>query len=137
MSADSTSPAPAHSPPGFLARLRARTRRPDPGPAVLAHRLLWRGSITLTAGVVTGLYPFVFVADQAIDVAFSPVLPSLLLLALVLAGLPFLLTELLARRWTPLAADVREIRAARFQHASRFVLGAGVLVFLVWLSMGA
>jgi hypothetical protein len=96
---------------------------------------LWRASKRGTAAVVTGLFPFIFIIDGRVDLAFSPVLPALLSLVIVAIVLPFLLMEggtRIVRR----SLHIRR-RSLKALQTSNFTLGIAIAWFVLWMALGA
>ncbi len=97
---------------------------------------LWKASRQWTAAVVLALFPFLFILDEAGEFPISPVLPGLLVLAVLIVALPFLLVEARARRYRKKALDWQAQRAVKAIAVSRTALGLAVVWLLVWFAVG-
>lgn len=94
----------------------------------------WKAVRRLWAAVAIALFPVLLILDELYDYAFSPVLPGLIVLAIIWAGFPYLHMELLAR-FSKRPADTmrRNERARRHESRSRYGLGVAVAWVLLWL----
>jgi uncharacterized membrane protein YbhN (UPF0104 family) len=99
--------------------------------------ILWSGSRSWTAAVVFAAFPFVFIIDEAVETALSPVLPSVVVLIVLIVALPFLLTEVAQRRLLRLHETLRPARSSNYRQSARAALGGALLWFLAWLVLGA
>ncbi|HLF16760.1 MAG TPA: hypothetical protein VI796_04935 [Candidatus Thermoplasmatota archaeon] len=102
----------------------------------LNHRL-WKAARRWTSALVVALFPLLFILDERTDLSFSPVLPGLLALALLIVLLPFGLAELFSRRARHRPAETRERQGFRNVQWAGIALVAALLVFLAWLALGA
>lgn len=109
---------------------------PDDDAAAL-HPLddLWWASKRGALALVVGLFPFLFILDEATDAAFSPVLPGLLTLLLLAIVLPLVWMEI----GTRLVRDSPHLerRALRARQTARAALGIAVVWLLLWFAVGA
>jgi len=112
---------PAKTETGAAARLEATRER-------------WRTSRRWSLAVVVASFPFVFVVDEALDLAFSPVLPSLAALGLLLVVLPFGIMEILERRALRTEGKARWLHRQRL--AARSALGVAWAWFAAWFVLG-
>lgn len=85
--------------------------------------------------LVIALFPFIFLFDEALQLSFSPVLPAIIVLIVLLIAVPFGLVELRARRMRKHEKD-HAVRIARSGQSSWALLGLSIAWFLLWLSLG-
>lgn len=97
--------------------------------------ILWRSSVRLTTALVIALFPFIFFFDEALELSFSPVLPAIVLLIVLLIAVPFALVEVRARHLRRREKD-HAVHIARSGQTSWALLGLSILWFLLWLSLG-
>jgi hypothetical protein len=96
--------------------------------------LLWRNAVRFTAALVIAAFPFVFFFDEAMDLSFSPVLPALAFLVLVVVALPPLIVEVRTRR----VKDLEKLRTKVLRGAQTTwaLLGLSIVWLLFWFSWG-
>lgn len=117
---------------------RRRTSRTVPDPLELPERqALWRGALRWSAAVVVALFPIIFIVDQRVETPLSPVLPGLVVLALLIILLPLGLWEVAARMMRRREAARRVFKAERFQQTGRTAFVAALVWFGLWLALGA
>jgi hypothetical protein len=112
--------------------------RPDAVPADVFDRAimdLWWASKRGTVAVVIGVFPFIFLIDERIDLAFSPVLPALLILVVLAIVLPFLLMEA-GTRMVRRRRDIRS-RSLKARQTANVLLGIAAAWLVLWLALGA
>lgn len=97
---------------------------------------LWKASRQWTAAVVLALFPVLFILDEAGQFPVSPVLPGLVVLAVLIVALPFILVELRARRYYRKDMEWQVRRAAKAIGVSRTALGIAAAWVLVWFAVG-
>ncbi|MEA3137102.1 MAG: hypothetical protein QOJ26_1137 [Thermoplasmata archaeon] len=97
---------------------------------------LWRAARQWTTALVLALFPFLFILDEAVELPLSPVLPGLVVLALLLVGLPFLLVEWRSRRYRGKDADWQARRAAKAARNSRSAMVLALVWLVVWFAVG-
>lgn len=123
-----------------MAELARTTVTPGPRdpPMELAERQqVWRGARRWTAAFVVAAFPFIFIIDEAVETALSPVLPGLAVLCLLIVALPPLLAEAGRRVTRHNTATVRVHRVEKFQQTGRTAFILALLWFAIWLSLGA
>ncbi len=98
---------------------------------------LWWSSKRWVAAAVVAVFPLVFIIDEAVDLAFSPVLPSILALALLVILLPFGVMELRWRRLAKKNAQKRHDTALRGRQSANAAFVVAIVWFLLWLALGA
>lgn len=116
---------------GLVRRLQSR-RSQAFSPGDLA--LLWRNSIRYATALAIAAFPFVFFLDEAATLPFSPVLPGLLGLVLIMVFLPLAVVEVRVRR----LKDAEAARAGilRSVQGSWACMGVAIVWLLVWFSWG-
>lgn len=115
-----------------------RRTTPLADPLDLADRqALWRGSLRWSSALVVALFPVVFIVDQRVETALSPVLPGLVVLTLLIILLPLALWEVSARLTRRRGTDRRRFKAERFQQAGRTAFVVALVWFGLWLALGA
>lgn len=99
--------------------------------------MLWSGSAWWSAGAVTFLFPLIFMLDDWVAAPLSPVLPLVVVLALVWIVAPFVLTELMHRRWRTLDGAARSAKTNKWRIGGRRMMLSGTVFFAGWLIFGA
>lgn len=107
----------------------------DPGRDYLDH--LWWSSKRWVAAFVVAVFPLVFIIDEAVDLAFSPVLPGIVALAVLVVLLPFGVMELRWRRLAKANAQKRHDTALRGRQTANAAFVVAVAWLLIWLALGA
>jgi hypothetical protein len=113
---------------------RVRTRLTARGGA--GTMLLWTGSSRYSAALLFFLFPLLFLLDETYDFAFSPVLPGVVVLGLTWMVLPFILTELVNRRWRTLDEQRQNAKLNKWSGGGRTALIGGVIWWVSWLAWG-
>ncbi len=98
-------------------------------------RRLWVFARRVTTAFVIAAFPVVFIIDRSTG-GTSPVLPGLIALAVLIAGLPILLTEGVGRSLRRLDRHRLETRLDRMEQSARLVLGAAVAWLVAWFALG-
>jgi uncharacterized membrane protein len=101
--------------------------------AVLAP--LWKAARRWTAAVVLAAFPFLFLVDKWVHWPVSPVLPGLVLLALLIVLLPFGLVELSARRYRRRDLEWQARRAARSIQVARAAVAIAAIWLVAWFAV--
>lgn len=96
----------------------------------------WRMSRRYALATVVALFPLIFILDEAVAFGFSPVLPGMLVLALLLVVLPFPIMEWSQHRERRGGHAGAAVRLHRQQATSRFVAGAAWAWFGLWFVLG-
>lgn len=102
--------------------------------AVLAP--LWRAARRWTAAVVLAAFPLLFIADRAGSFPVSPVLPGLVVLAVLLVALPPALVEVRARRYRRRDLEWQARKALRAVQVSNAALTVAALWLVAWFAVG-
>jgi hypothetical protein len=97
---------------------------------------LWKSARQWTAAIVLAVFPFLFILDERSAFPVSPVLPGLVILALLVIGLPFLIVEVRSRRFRRKDADWQAARALKAVGLSRAALGIAAVWLLIWFAAG-
>lgn len=97
---------------------------------------LWKSARHWTAAVVLALFPFLFIVDDAFDLALSPVLPGLAFLLLLIIGLPFAIMEVRGRRYRRKDADWQEKHALKAVGVARAAFAFAGVWLLLWFMVG-
>lgn len=129
------SPDVAKDPPAGKARGSRRSRLEGADRESLDH--VWWSSKRWVAAVVIAVFPLIFIIDEAIDPAFSPVLPGLVALALLIILLPLGVMELRWRRLAKKRAQVRRDAALRGRQTAHVAFIVAWVWLLLWLALGA
>jgi hypothetical protein len=95
--------------------------------AVLAP--VWKGARRWTAAIVLAAFPWLFLVGRWMHLPLSPVLPGLLVLAVLIVVLPFVLAEVGARRYRRHDGDWQVGHAIRAVQ----VANAALLIAAIWL----
>jgi hypothetical protein len=98
---------------------------------------LWKAARRWAAAVVLAAFPFLFIVDGPVHWPVSPVLPGLVILAIVLVGLPFLLVEGMGRRYRRRDAAWQARKAARAVQWANAALLLAVVWLVAWFLVGA
>lgn len=108
--------------------LNARQQPETPEQVVdAAIALRWRDARRMALAIALACFPFLFIMDAWWDPAFSPVIPGLIVVALIWVAGPLGAMELWSRK------PIRREREQRRHARSKYMLGTSAAWLLLWL----